>query len=170
MAQRQPAKSDEWYTPAPAVEVLLPFLAEKSIIWCPFDLPDSNYVKVFQKEGHKVISTHIANNGDFFNIDVPECDYIISNPPYSKKDAILERLLEIGKPFALLMNVAGLYDSNKRFTLLADKPMQILYLYPRVKFYNDETGSSTSSPTYQSAYLCNGILPQQLMAVRMEKT
>lgn len=129
MAQRQAAKSDEWYTPAPAVEVLLPFLTEKSTIWCPFDLPESNYVKVFETAGHRVISTHIAKNEDFFNINVPECDYIISNPPYSKKDAILERLIEIDKPFAMLLNAAGLYGSERRFTLLADKPMQLLYIY-----------------------------------------
>ncbi|HAP5496858.1 TPA: hypothetical protein IU017_002871 [Enterococcus faecalis] len=48
MAQRQAAKSDEWYTPAYAVEPIIPYLKKGSTVWCPFDLPDSNYVKLCQ--------------------------------------------------------------------------------------------------------------------------
>ncbi|MCU9939621.1 hypothetical protein NW739_02350 [Mycoplasmopsis felis] len=29
------------------------------IIWCPFDLPTSNFVTVFKNNGYKVISSHI---------------------------------------------------------------------------------------------------------------
>lgn len=35
---------------------------------------------------------------------VPDCDYIISNPPYSLKGEVLKQLYEIGKPFAMLVN------------------------------------------------------------------
>lgn len=170
MAQRQKAKSDEWYTSENAVRVILPYIQKKSIIWCPFDLEDSNYVQVLRTAGHTVINTHIKNNEDFFSIEVPICDYIISNPPYSKKNDVLKRLLEIDKPFAMLMNVSGLYDSAERFKLLKDEPIQILHIYPRVKFSNDNKESGKSSPSYQSSYVCKDMLPQQLMAVRMDKS
>lgn len=169
MAQRQAAKSDEWYTPASAVKVLLPYLEPHSNIWCPFDTEQSEYVKVLTAAGHSVTYTHIAMGGDFFLLNVPETtDYIISNPPYSLKDAVLEKLVETGKPFAMLLNVAGIFDSKRRFELLTANPVEMLYIYPRVKFISPET-SSKSSPTYQSAYVCRGILPKQLMAVKSEE-
>lgn len=44
---------------------------------------------------------------------MPECDYIISNPPYSVKGEVLERLFNIGIPFAMLVGVVGLFESQK---------------------------------------------------------
>lgn len=40
------SKNDEWYTPQHAVEVILPYIPKGSKVWCPFDLPESQYVKV----------------------------------------------------------------------------------------------------------------------------
>ena len=54
-----------------------------------------------------VIYSHIKMGQDFFLMEVPECDYIISNPPYSQKGRVLERLYEIGKPFAMLIQLSG---------------------------------------------------------------
>lgn len=163
--QRQKAKSDEWYTPESAVRAIVPFLDKFKTIWCPFDTENSNYVKVLKQAGFNVIYSHISTGGDFFNIEVPECDAIVSNPPYSIKDDILERLFEIGKPFAMLMNVSGLYDSKKRFQLFKENPVEHLYIYPRVKFFNSEKDTSTSSPTYQSAYVCYQIMNNQITLI-----
>lgn len=167
--QRQKAKSDEWYTPEYAVIPILEYLKPNSTIWCPFDLPHSNYVKVLNEGGHKVIHSHIFEGKDFFDTDVPGCDYIISNPPYSTKDDVLERLFNIGKPFAMLMNVSGLFDSKKRFELLTSNPIEVLYLYPRVDFFTDDNRGAKSSPTYQSSYVCKDILPTQIAAARIYK-
>ena len=75
-------KNDEYYTPKYAIEPLLPFLKPFKKIWCPFDMEWSNYVKMLSKD-HDVIYTHKDTGGDFFKIEVPECDAIVSNPPYS---------------------------------------------------------------------------------------
>lgn len=71
-------KNDEYYTPKYAIEPLLPFLKPFKRIWCPFDLEWSNYVKMLQKD-HEIIYTHKDTGGDFFKIEVPECDAIVSN-------------------------------------------------------------------------------------------
>ena len=48
--------------------------------------------------------SHIGTGQDFLQYEPQEdYDYIISNPPFSKKDAILKRLYELKKPFAILM-------------------------------------------------------------------
>ena len=105
--------NDEFYTPMYAVEPILKYINKKSKIWCPFDEKDSLFVKRFMEEGHEVIYTHINTGEDFFTYEVPECDYIISNPPYSLKGEVLDRLFEIGKPFAMLVGVVGLFESQK---------------------------------------------------------
>lgn len=165
--QRQKAKSDEWYTPRSAVEVIVPYLKNFKTIWCPFDTSESNYVKVLEENGFNVIHTHIDDGQDFFEETVPECDAIISNPPYSIKDDVIERLFSFNKPFAMLMNVSSLFDSKRRFEFYQQNPVNLLYIYPRVRFFNDERGLSTSSPTYQSAYVCYGILDHQIELAKL---
>ena len=84
------------------------------MIWCPFDLEESYYVKAFKANNFQVVNTHINNGQDFFNTYI-DCDYIISNPPYSLKGEVLERLFKIDKPFAMLVGAVGLFESKKTF-------------------------------------------------------
>ena len=54
--------------------------------------------------------------GDFFKIRPKgNIDYVISNPPYSLKTEVFERLFKLGTPFAMLVGVVGLFESQKRF-------------------------------------------------------
>lgn len=107
--------NDEFYTPAYAMHPLLKYIPSGSLIWCPFDTERSLIVKLLKDHGCRVIFSHIDYGQDFFNIDVPDCDFIISNPPYSLKTQVFERLFEIGKPFAMLVGVVGLFESEKDF-------------------------------------------------------
>lgn len=92
-------KNDEYYTPAYAVYPIIKKIKPNSTIWCPFDTEDSKYVQVLKNQGFNVIYGHISTGQDFFDIEVPECDYIISNPPYSLKGDVFKRLFELKKPF-----------------------------------------------------------------------
>lgn len=94
-------KDDEWYTPREAVEPIIKYLKPNSTIWCPFDKVDSEFVKVLSENGFKVIYSHIDLGQDFFkmNFDLSSVDYIISNPPYSKKTEVLEHLYKLNRPF-----------------------------------------------------------------------
>ena len=110
-------KNDEYYTPTYAVYPIIKYIKPNSTIWCPFDKEDSNYVKILKKEGFKVIYGHIETGQDFFEVDIPECDYIISNPPYSLKGQVFKKLYKIGKPFAMLINFQGIFDHKERFKM-----------------------------------------------------
>ena len=81
--------NDEFYTPKYAIE------PKGSKIWCPFDTIESNYVKILIENGYIVFYSHIFSDQDFFNMEVPDCHYIISNPPYSLKGEVFQRLFEI---------------------------------------------------------------------------
>jgi len=60
--------SDECYTPKYAVlPVVLEFLSKSKVVWCPFDSPRSEFVKVLKKNGNKVIFSHLEQGKDFLN-------------------------------------------------------------------------------------------------------
>ena len=108
--QYQFQKNDEYLTPAYAVYPITKRLPPGATVWCPFDKVDSAFVQVLSACGFHVIYGHIQTGQDFFKIDVPSCDYIISNPPYSLKSKVIKRLYEIGKPFGMLINFQGIFD------------------------------------------------------------
>jgi len=168
---RATKKQDEWMTPEYAVRPLLPYLKPESIILCPFDKWKSAFVQVLREAGHSVQSGHIENRSDFFYLTpsaVEQCDYIISNPPYSLKDKVFEHLFYLGRPFAMLMGAtAGLFE-GKRFSLFKNKKFEIMWPKPRVA-YIDQNGVTMKSPPFQSCYVCHRVLPKPYLFVEVEK-
>lgn len=140
-------------------------------IWCPFDTADSLYVRYFNYLGYDVIHTHISEGQNFFAMDMPECDYIISNPPYSVKTQVLQRLFELGKPFAMLVGVVGLFESQTRFDTFRANEFEIMYLSRRVKFFRDFNEDEPSShPPFSSVYICKDILPERIVFESIDTT
>jgi len=158
------SKNDEFYTPLYAITPIEKYIKPKSTIWCPFDTKDSNFVKRFKGLGHYVINTHLSDGGDFFKIEMPSCDYIISNPPYSLKYEVFERLYILDKPFAMLVGVVGLFESKKRFNLFKENYIQTMYLSKRITYFkNYEDQKPSLNPPFSSIYACRGMLPEQIM-------
>ncbi|MGI9571742.1 MAG: sugar-phospahte nucleotidyltransferase [Candidatus Actinomarinaceae bacterium] len=164
-------ENDEFYTPIYAIEPLLKYLKPKSRIWCPFDMSESNFVKVFNENGHCVINTHIDNGEDFFTYNPPtNIDYVISNPPYSIKYEVFMRLFEINKPFAMLVGVVGLFESQKRFEMFKKNDFEIMYLNKRVSYFKDYNDVKPKlNPPFSSVYLTKDILPNKITFERIVK-
>ena len=127
------AEKDEYYTPALLVEVVLPYIKPNSIIWCPFDTNQSEFVRVLDGAGHLTIQSHIWQGFDFFNYQPPKFDYVISNPPFSLKNQVIERLVGLGKPFSLLLNLQCLNYIGIR-KLVRDNRIQLLIPDKNVSF------------------------------------
>jgi hypothetical protein len=165
------SKNDEFYTPEYAVKPILKYLKPKSVILCPFDTEESNFVKLLREEGHNVIFSHINERTDFFEIDnFEDFDYIISNPPYSKKTEVLMHLFKIGKPFAMLVGIVGLFESQKRFEMFRDNTFEVLYLNRRVAYMKSfESIKCEMNPPFSSIYLCSKILPKQICFEEIKK-
>ena len=150
------SKNDERYTPPILVYPILDYIKANSTVWCPFDTAESEFVRVLTEAGHKVIYSHIANGEDFFEYyPTTDFDYIISNPPFSKKLEVLERLYKIGKPFAMLMNIECLnYQIVGEF--FVGHPLQLLIFDKKVSF-----DGNTSS--FNTSYFCHDMLPSDLV-------
>lgn len=161
--------NDEFYTPRYAVEPILKYVKKGSLVWCPFDTEESLFIKMLREHGCKVINTHLSNGEDFFKIE-EECDYIISNPPYSCKGEVLQRLFDLGKPFAMLVGVVGLFESQKRFTMFKTHDFEIMYFNKRVSYlksYSDE--KPALNPPFSSVYVCSKMLPEQIVFEEINK-
>lgn len=84
---------DEVLTPYYAVEPILEYIPKDKVIWCPFDKEWSAFVQLLQENGNKVIYTHIDDGYDFFQYEPKKYDIIISNPPFSCKGVLSEKLV-----------------------------------------------------------------------------
>lgn len=162
--------NDEFYTPLYAIEPILKYVKPNSKVWCPFDMEDSLFVKTLGERGHEVVCTHIKTGQDFFTCDIPDCDYIISNPPYSCKGKVFERLFEIGKPFAMLVGVVGLFESSHRFNMFANNEFEIMYFDKRVAYFKDYSEQKPSlNPPFSSVYVCKDMLPKTIVFEKVKK-
>lgn len=112
--------NDECYTPDYAVRPLLKYLDKfkGKTIWCPFDTEESEYVKIFKESGFNVVCSHKDSGQNFYDFgdglfaqDIPDFDILISNPPFHNKALLVEKVIALGKPFALLLPMTWLNDS-----------------------------------------------------------
>lgn len=95
-------KKDEYYTPKILVNAIIPYIPSKMTIWCPFDTKESEFVYALKHNGNKVIHSHIWDGKDFFLYEPKQYDCIISNPPFTRKLEVFDRLYKLNKPFAMV--------------------------------------------------------------------
>lgn len=154
-------EKDEYYTPPILVKPIIEFLKPNSVVWCPFDTEDSEFVIQLKSAGHKVIFSHIWLGQDFFKYEPDEdYDYIISNPPFSLKLEVFDRLYKLDKPFAMVCGLPILnYQEVGEFFL--NKELQLLIVDKKVSF----DGNTAS---FNNSYFCYNILPKDLIFYHLE--
>lgn len=152
---------DEYYTHKILVEPILKYIKPNSTIWCPFDTENSEFVILLKEAGHKVIYSHIWYGQDFFEFEPEEnYDYIISNPPFTRKLEVLERLYKLNKPFAMVLGLPILnYQEVGNFFL--DKELQLLIVDKKVSF----DGKTAS---FNNSYFCYKMLPKDIIFEHLE--
>ena len=91
---------DDYFTPRQAWQEIGSYLPKDKIIWEAFYNKDSLSPDYLRELGCSVVSEDV----DFFQSNLAEI--IISNPPYSFKKKVFERLRQINKPFILLCPVS----------------------------------------------------------------
>ena len=164
--------NDEFYTPKYAIKPILKYIPKERVVWCPFDTKDSNFVKMLEERGNEVIATHRDNGFDFFNYapEKYEYDYIVSNPPYSRKADVLKRLFELNMPFAMLLGVVGLFESQNRFEMFRDNEFEVMYMNRRVSYFKNYDDQKPSlNPPFSSVYITKDMLPKKIVFEEIDK-
>lgn len=151
--------SDLFQTDPVALGPLLPFLRPFKRIWEPA-AGKGFLARSLEFEGHEVVSTDIDRGFDFLELKARECDAIVTNPPYSIKDAWIERCYGIGKPFALLLPYTAL-EGNRRQALYRRHGVDLLFLPRRVEFTTPS--GKKGGAWFPVAWFTYKILPERMI-------
>lgn len=123
----------------------------------------TEFVKVLREAGHKVVYSHIWLGQDFFEYlpdDFDKVDYIISNPPFSLKLKVFDRLYKLNKPFAMVCGLPILnYQEIGEFFLTHS--LQLLIVDKKVSF----DGNTAS---FNNSYFCHNVLPNDIIFTHLE--
>jgi type I restriction-modification system DNA methylase subunit len=111
------SESDFYPTPSEVTETLLNFLdlPKTTVIWEPA-CGEMDMVSAMQRAGYSVFATDLKYGQDFLTMPLTECDWVITNPPFSESDKFIKRCAEHGKPFALLLK-SQYWHARKRYDL-----------------------------------------------------
>ena len=118
--------------------------------------------------GYNVQKSHIDDGQDFFTYEPEGYDVIVSNPPFSIKDKILERLYELNKPFAVLLPMNSL-QGKSRYKFF-EKGIQLLSFDQRIGYHNiNSMDIPIEGSPFATAYFCRDILPRDLIIEKLNK-
>lgn len=144
-ANGQRRERDFYATPPECTDALLRFMREQCLIkpgdtiWEPA-CGDGAITNVAQQSGYRVIGTDIQTGTDFLTAPTPECDWIITNPPFSLAESFIRRADKSGKPFAMLLK-SQFWHAGRRLKLFYSNPP--LYVLP-LAWRADFTGQGRS--------------------------
>ena len=150
---------DEYYTLRSDAEVIADNLIQLPLkVWCPFNDSKSVWVDVLRERGFDVVAT----DTDFFETDVPDgVQCIISNPPFSKKKAVMERIKQLNLRYALILPFLWLNDC-----VPFDYRHQIMFFRSRMHF--DTPNGDLDNPRTNCFVLSDGLLRGDLIVIRKE--
>lgn len=161
-------EAQEMYTPYYAVDPIMKYIPKDKTVWTPFDLEWSSFYQSFREGGYNVVRSHIDEGQDFFTYEPQDYDVIISNPPFSLKDKILQRLYELDKPFAILLPLNSL-QGKSRYKYFK-QGIQLLSFDQRVGYHNlEHMDVPVEGSPFATAYFCRDVLPRDLIVEKLEK-
>jgi len=121
-------KDDEFYTFEKDWRKIEKYIPKDKIVWEPFsngDFEGVDYLKTITKQ-------IICNTGDFF-VSPDLGEIVITNPPFSIKKEVLERLKELEKPFIMILPTLTL--QTKYFKRIFQDDIQIIMPTSKLFFY-----------------------------------
>ena len=161
-------ENNELYTPPfYAVDPILKYIPKDKIIWCPFDEEWSAFYRRLKEEGYNVVRSSLKDGQDFFTYEPNKWDMIVSNPPFSSKDKVLERLYSFKKPFAILLPLNSL-QGKTRFKFFT-QGIQLLSFDSRISFHKpDSMDIVIKGSPFATAYFCKDLLPRDLIVEELK--
>ena len=160
-------EDNELYTPYYATDHIIKYLPKDKIIWCPFDEEWSAFYRRLKEEGYNVARSSLKDGQDFFTYEPNKWDMIVSNPPFSTKDKVLERLYSFKKPFAILLPLNSL-QGKTRFKFFT-QGIQLLSFDSRISFHKpDSMDIVIKGSPFATAYFCKDLLPRDLIVEELK--
>lgn len=143
------SKTEYYPTPKEVTRALMLHLdlPQGLVVWEPACGTGDMSIEL-EKYFSQVISTDINDWGygdkgvDFLTAEPRQCDWIITNPPFSLSEQFIKKCIELNRPFALLLK-SQYWHSKKRMSLFnAFRPVEVLPLTWRPDFLNGLKGGA----------------------------
>lgn len=140
-------KHDDYMTRKDTWDNIKQYIPQNKLIWEAF-YGDGNSGKYLRELGFEVIHEDI----NFFEED--RGDIIISNPPFSKKKEVLQRLKQLNKPFIIICPISMLNTNYYRELFAND--CQLIIPRKRIQFIKLENGQLKDEGRchFDCAYYC----------------
>ena len=138
-------KHDDYSTPNSAWDNIKHLIPNYVTIWEPFylDGKSGNYLKEL---GYDVIHEPI----DFFENNLG--DLVVSNPPFSKSKEVLTRLVQLNKPFILILPSSKINTQYVR-NLFKDKKDKLQIIIPKKRIHFEKQIDGKTPDNWKNA--CN---------------
>ena len=151
---------DEYYTRQEDAEIIAANLLQVPlVVWCPFNDTNSVWVDVLKKRGFDVVTT----DTDFFLTDPPEgVQCIISNPPFSLKKDVMDRIKDLNLRFCLILPFQWLNDG-----IPLEYGYQLMFFRQRM-YFNTPQGC-LNKPRANCFVLSDGLLKSDLTFIDKKK-
>ena len=136
------------------------YIPKDKVVWEAFsngEFEGVNYLRSICKEV-------VSHTGDFF--DNNEGDIVITNPPFSIKRKVLERLKELDKPFIMILPTLSL--QTKYMKELFGDSIQVILPSKKLFYYRLIDGEKKiyNKLSWYSCYICYKMnLPKDLIII-----
>ena len=129
---------DQYYTPKDAWEVVSHLFPKDKVIWeaCMLNASKSNSPQILNELGCKEVIYHTELDC-ITQLPTQDWDMIITNIPFSNvlKKQILQRFVELDKPFLIILNSLNIYTKYIREIFGENlKHLQVIQPYGKLQF------------------------------------
>ena len=147
--KKQEFHNDDQYNTTPEIWEMISHLIPKDKILFEAFLKDnwsSKSAIILRDMGFNVVGDPTI---DFFN-ELPEYDIIVSNPPYSMKKKIFERLAVLDKPFILILPISTI---TKQYVKVLERD-KVQMIIPSKRMQFEKAGVELSRCWFDTCFLC----------------
>lgn len=159
---------NNYYTQKKMWENIKHLIPQDKIIWesCMLN-SKSKSMEYWRELGYEVVGN---TEWDMLNCEIPNYDICITNPPFETKlkTAILKKLVELDKPFIIVMNTTNIFANYMR-KIFGDKLKYLQVVVPQGKICFEEyieeqqqMVKCSRQPSFYCGYVCYKMnIPQE---------